>query len=323
MTNRRELLKAIAGTAMLSATATAAAQGETNRVVVGFAPGTATDALGRVLAEKMKGLYAPNLVVENRVGVSGQLAVLALKSARPNGSTMLVCPMSILSVYPHTFPKIGYDALNDLQPVGNCVTTDFALAVGAAVPEQVTTVAQFVAWCKANPDKASFATGATGSKLHFAGIKLGMESGVKLTHIGYTNGSNAVTDLIGGSVPAYIGVVPTVMPFLNRLRVLATMGSKRSKFLPHLPTLAEAGYKEMVIDETIGLYLPARTPQDCVQRLHDAMVKALASPEAQAALTTLGMEATPSDAADVLTRLKTESEEWGNFVRKIGFKQDA
>jgi|GEM_PF-4211129 tripartite-type tricarboxylate transporter receptor subunit TctC len=132
----------------------------------------------------MKGLYASNLVVENRVGVSGQLAVLALKSARPNGSTMLVCPMSILSVYPHTFPKIGYNALPDLQPVGNCVTTDFALAVGAAVPERVTTVAQFMEWCKANSDKASFATGATGSKLHFAGIKLGMESGVKLTHIG-------------------------------------------------------------------------------------------------------------------------------------------
>ncbi|MDM0072125.1 tripartite tricarboxylate transporter substrate-binding protein [Variovorax sp. J31P207] len=321
MIQRRELLRATAGIAVLSASARVLAQTDATRIIVGFAPGTATDALSRMLSEKLRGGYATTLVVENRIGASGQIAVMALKGARPDGSVMLICPMSILSVNPHTFNKVAYDPFKDLQPVGNCVTADFALAVGPAVPHEITSVQQFMAWCKANPDKASFATGATGSKLHFAGIKLGMEAGVKMTHVGYANGSNAVTDLIGGSVPAYVGVVPTVTPFANRLRVLATMGSARSKFLPQAPTLKESGYN-VVINENFGLYLPANASAEQVEKLRVAMTAALKSPEAQTLFATLGMEAAPSDPAELQARLRREFDEWGSFVKQIGFKQD-
>jgi tripartite-type tricarboxylate transporter receptor subunit TctC len=114
-----------------------------------------------------------------------------------------------------------------------------------------------------------------------------------------------------------------VLPFLNRIRVLATMGSKRSRFLPNVPTLAESGFKDMVISETIGLYLPARTPDAQVQSLHAAMVKALASPEAVATLNTLGMERTPSSQAELRTLLKTEYEHWGPFIKQIGYQQSS
>ena len=322
MIDRREVLKGLAAATLVPAARPVTAQGELVKILVGFAPGTATDALGRMLAKKMKGLYAPSLVVDNRVGASGQLAVLAAKSAPADGSTMLVCAMTVLSVYPHTFAKVGYDPVKDLVPVGNCATADFAFAVGPVVPEQVRTVPQFIEWCKANPAQATFATGATGSKLHFAGIKLGVEAGVKLTHVGYTNGGVALTDLAGGAVPAYVGVVPTVLPFLNRIRVLATMGSRRSRFLPDIPTLMEQGFRNMVINDTLGLYLPPRASQEQVQRLHAAMVKALVTAEAATTLSTIGMEATPSGADETAAQLRAELDQWGRFVRRIGFKQD-
>jgi tripartite-type tricarboxylate transporter receptor subunit TctC len=319
--NRRHLIKGLAAASVLPAPSLFA-QTDTKKLIVGFPPGTATDGLARLLGEKMRGLYAPNFVVENKVGAGGQLAVMATKTAAPDGNTILVSPIMVLSVTPHTFAKVGYDPVADLIPVGNCVTTDFSLAVGPAVPEQVKTVAQYLDWCKANPSQASFATGVTGSKIHFSGIKLGMLAGTKLTHIGYTNGGNALTDLAGGNVPAYIGTVPTVMPFLNRIRVLATMGAKRSRFLPDVPTLVEAGYKDMVINEAISLYFPARTSEEHVKRLHAAMVQALSTPEASTTLTTLGMEPTPSTGAELANKLKGEIDQWGRFVKQIGFKQD-
>lgn len=316
--NRRNVLAGLASAAALPASRLFA-QSDTKKIIVGFPPGTATDGLGRLLGEKMRGLYAPNFVVENRVGASGQLAVMATKAAAPDGNTLLVSPIMVLSVTPHTFAKVGYDPVADLIPVGNCVTTDFALAVGPAVPHSVKTVPQYLAWCKANPSQANFGTGVTGSKIHFSGIKLGMLAGVKLTHVGYTNGGNALTDLAGGNVPAYIGTVPTVMPFLSRIRVLATMGMQRSLFLPDVPTLVEAGYTDMVINEAISLYFPARTPEAHVTRLQAAMVKAISTPEAAATLTTLGMEATPSAGPELATKLKGEIEQWGRFVKQIGF----
>lgn len=319
---RRDILKGLAAVSALPATSVFAGIDQA-KLLVGYPAGTATDGLARLLGERMRGQYAANFVVENKVGASGQLAVLAAKSAPTDGSTILVSPIMVLSVVPHTFAKVAYDPFKDVIPIGNSVTTDFVLAVGPAVPESVTTVAQFVEWCKANPAKASFGTGATGTKIHFSGIRLGQLAGFPFSHVGYTNGGGALTDLAGGNIPAYIGTVPTVMPFLNRIRILATMGSKRSRFLPNAPTLVESGYKDMVINEAISLYLPARTPDAQVQRLHAAMVNALATPEAATTLNTLGMEATPSSQAEFAAMLKAEYEQWGRFVKQIGFQQNS
>lgn len=319
---RRTLLASASAAAVLPLSQAWAALSQA-KMFVGYPAGTATDGLARLLGERMRGDYAANFVVENRVGASGQLAVLATKSSPPDGATILVSPIMVMSVVPHTFSKVGYDPFTDVIPIGNSVTTDFALAVGPAVPESVKTVEQFIAWCKANPSKASFGTGATGTKIHFSGVKLGQLAGFEFSHVGYTNGGGALTDLAGGNIPAYIGTVPTVMPFLNRIRIIATMGAKRSRFLPNAPTLRESGFNDMVINEAISLYLPAKTPQDQVTRLHAAMVKALAMPEALTTLNTLGMEATPSGQAEFIALMKQEHGKWGRFVKQIGFKQDS
>ena len=320
--HRRDLFKIIAASAALP-TSAVFAQGGARKIYVGFAAGTATGVVARGLGQGLAGITGQNFVVENKVGASGQLAVTATKASPNDGSVMLVCPMTVLSVYPHTFPHLGYDPVADLQPVGNCAAVDLAFAVGPAVPESITTVPQFVDWCRANPSKASFATGATGSKIHFAGMELGARAGVNLTHVGYSNGGVAVTDLIGGNVPSYIGTVPTVVPFQKQLRILATMGSERSRFLPGVPTLVEAGFKDLVIRESIGMYLPAKASESQVRNLNAAMGQALAGKEASATFSAQGMEVRPTQANELAAQLKTELAQWGPIVKRIGFKQDS
>lgn len=320
---RRHILRALATAAAAPLASKLLAQGVPARILAGFAPGTGVvDAVARFLAEKMKGDYAPNIIVDNRVGVGGQLAVVAAKSGPADGSVMLLAPMSNLSVHPHIYPSIAYDPMKDFVPVGNVVTSDLVFAVGPAVPDQVTNVPHFIEWCKANSSKASFATGATGSKLHFAGMRLGVETGLKLTHVGYTAGGQAITDLAGGSVPSYIGTVASVLPHQARIRVLATLGAKRSKFLPQVPTLVEQGYKDLVVNETVSLYLPAGAMEQKTQSLHAAMVKALATPEAAALLATTGVEATTSTGPQAAEQLRAEYQQWGRLVKQIGFRQE-
>jgi len=319
---RREILKWACAAPAWSAAA-AMAEIDQAKLVVGYAPGTAADGLARVLADRMRGDYAASLIVENRAGASGQLAVTSVKSAPADGKTILVSPIMVLSVVPHTFSKVAYDPLKDLVPLGNSVTTDFVLAVGPAVPASVSTLAQFVEWCKANPDKSSYGTGGTGTKIHFAGVRFAKLGGFEFVHVGYTANSGALTDLASGAIPAYIGSVATVLPFAGRVRVLGAMGAKRSRFFPNAPTFVESGYKDMVIDESISLYLPARTPKPVIERLQASMTQALQTPQALATLSTLGLEATPSSPAEFSVKLKQEYEDWGRFVRSIGFKRDS
>lgn len=321
---RRAVFKALTAAAVLPiGTPSKAAPLDQVKMVVGYVPGTATDGLARVLAERMRGDYADNFVVENRAGASGQLALGSVKSAQPDGKTLLVSPIMTFVVVPHTFTKVSFDPFKDLIPIGNSVTTDFVLVVGPAVPANIKTLQEFAAWCRNNPSKSSFSTGATGSKIHFSGVRFSQSAGFNFTHVGYTSNSTALTDTAAGHVPAYIGSVATVLPFLDRVRVLGVMGARRSRFLPDVPTFVEAGYKDMVIDEAISLYCPARTPADTVQRLHSAMVKALSTPEAVKAMSTFGLEVTTSSQSEMANKIKTEYEQWGRFVKEIGFKQDS
>lgn len=292
------------------------------RLYAGYPPGTAIDTIARLLAERLRGAYAPTVVVDNKTGASGQLALMATKAARPDGTTVLVSSISTLSVVPHTFSKVGYDPFRDLIPVGNCAKNDFAMAIGPGVPPEVDDLPKFLAWCKANPAKATFGSGATGTKIHFSGIRLGQLAGVKLDHVGYTNAGAALTDVAGGNVPAYIGSVPTVIPFQQRVRVLATMGSRRSRFLPAVPTLSELGFRELAFDEGTGLYLPQGTPDAVVARLYEGMVAAMQAPGVADTLATAGIEVSLGTGAQLAANIRTESDFWGKIVKDIGFKQD-
>ena len=320
---RRSFLSAGAALAASSAFhLPASAQTGVTRIVVGFTAGTTPDVLGRRVAEHLAKGHTRAAVVDNRAGAGGQLAVAAVKEAAADGSTILLTPMSMLGVYPHTYDKLPYDPVADLAPVSTAVSFDYGIGVGPSVPESVKTIPDLIAWYKANPDQATMASPATGSTLHFVTVMLGRAGGVDIRHVGYRGSTPAIQDMLGGVIPALCTPLGT---FLNqpKLRVLATCGAKRSPFTPDVPTLAEQGFADIVYDEWYGFFLPAKASPDVVKRLNGALHEALADPAILETLATFGMEAAPSTPEQLAQALKVDLERWGPIVRSIGFKANS
>lgn len=323
-THRRRfgvLAASLAAAALLHPVTGRARATEMLRIVTGFPAGTTPDVLARRVGDQLARGYARTAIVENRTGAGGQLAVIATKAAAPDGSTLLLTPMSMLGVYPHTYSKLPYDPVADLTPVTMGVTFDYAIAVGPGVPDSIRNIHDLMAWFKANPAKANIGSPATGSTLHFVTVLLGRAAGVEITHVGYRGSNPAITDMMGGNLPALCAPLGS---FLNqpKLRVLASSGSARSRFLPDVPTLAEQGFRDMVYSEWYGFYLPAKAAPATVERLNAALREALAGPDVIEALATFGMEPAPSSPAQLADALKVEIDRWGPIVKSIGFTAD-
>ncbi len=324
--SRRSALQAGLGTLLLP-TLGSTAQAATPalaRIYIGFPAGGSVDAVSRHIASKLQPTYARSVIVESKPGASGQIVVQSLKTAANDGLSMLLTPMSILGVFPHTYKRIAYDPLKDLQPVSRCVSYNYGFAVGPAVPASVTTVPQFMDWVKQNPDKASFGSGSTGSTLHFVGILLGRASGVNLTHVGYRGSGQMLTDVAGGNLAACCGPIGDLLAYENagRIRVLGTSGEKRSRFLPKVPTFVEAGYKDMAFTEWYGFYLPLNSTPEQIQQLNRSVVEALAAPSVVESLSLMGMEAASSTPQELDALLKADYLRWEKLVKSVGFTAD-
>ncbi|MFD1710311.1 twin-arginine translocation pathway signal protein [Ottowia sp. GY511] len=294
------------------------------KIVVGFPAGSTPDVLARRVAERLAPLYAKSVIVENRTGAGGQLAVAALKGAAADGKTILLTPMSMLGIYPHTYKNLPYNISTDIVPVSMGVTFDAALAVGAGVPAEVKTVPQFLAWAKANPGKANVGSPATGSTLHFLSAELSRASGVPLTHVGYRGTTAAMPELIAGQLPAMISPVGEFLRYLpeGKVRILGTSGLTRNEFTPTVPTFAEQGYKDVLLTEWYGFYLPAKAPPATVKALNTALRQVLVQPELKETLTMFGMVAAPSSPDELNAALQQASTRWAPIIQRIGFSAD-
>ena len=206
--------------------------------------------------------------VDYKPGAGGQFALTALKQAPADGQLLALSPPSPLTIFPSTFSKLSYEPFKDFAPVATACTFDFAFVVGANHPAR--TLAEFAAWCKANPRQASYGVPAAGSALHFAGMMLARASGVELQHVAYRGGAPLLQDVMGGQIPVSINVIGEVAPHIKagKLRSLGVTSAQRSMFLPDVPTLAEQGFKDIVVQEWLGWFVPARTPADTVRRLN-------------------------------------------------------
>lgn len=306
----------------------AAAQGsplDLARFITGFAAGGTSDTLCRRLAVRLTGGYAKSVVVENRTGAGGQIAIQALKTMAPDGSNILQTPMSMLGIYPHIYKKLAYDPLKDVTPVSLGCVFDFGFAVGPAVPANITTVPQYLAWAKQHPDGAAFGSPAAGSVPHFIGVLLGKSAGIELRHVAYRGTQPAILDMVGGQLPAVSGPVGDFLPHLaaGKCRLLSTSGARRNKFAPAVATLSEQGLKDMVFSEWFGLFLPPGASADVVQRLNAALRPALASAEIVDGLAAMGLEAESSTPAELAARLKADYERWAPIVKAIGFTAES
>jgi tripartite-type tricarboxylate transporter receptor subunit TctC len=325
---RRHVLQASAATWLTSVAARTFAQAtpyETVRIITGFPPGGTSDTICRRVASKLAPGYGKTVVVENRAGAGGQIAIQGMKQLPPDGTAILQTPMSMLGIYPHIYKKLQYDPLNDVMPVSLGAIFDFGFAVGPAVPTSVRNIPEFLAWCKANPTQANFGSPAAGSVPHFIGVLIGRAGGIDLKHVPYRGTQPAILELIGGQIQAVSGPVGEFTQHVaaGKIRLLATSGAQRNKFAPTVPTLVEQGLKDMAYNEWFGFYLPAKASPEVVQRANAALRSALAEKEVVDGLEVMGLESKSSSPSELAAMLKADTERWGPVVKAIGFTADS
>ena len=323
---RRRLVTAATGSLALAASPLRAQSADTVKIIVGFAPGGTSDVTARRVAERLqRDGYAKSVVVENRTGAGGQIALTALKTVAPDGLNIVQTPMSMLGIYPHTYRKLPYDPLADFAPVSMAVRFDIGFAVGPMVPASVKNINDFAAWAKANVKDANYGSPAAGSVPHFVGEILSQKIGVSMKHAPYRGTQPAIVDMMGGQVAAVSGPLGEFLQHIptGKVRLLATSGQTRSKFSPTVPTFAESGFKDIVYDEWFGFYVPAKTPQETIAKLNSALAAALAAPEVIEALAGMGLEAKATSPAELAAVLKRDNERWGPLIKAIGFTADS
>jgi tripartite-type tricarboxylate transporter receptor subunit TctC len=269
--------------------------------------------------------YGRSVVVENRTGAGGQIAVQAVRTMPADGTAILQTPMSMLGVYPHIYRKLPYDPVADLTPATLGATFDFGFAVGPAVPDSVRDLPGFLAWCKANPAKANFGSPAAGSVPHFIGVLLGRSAGVDLKHVPYRGTQPAILEMIGGQLQSVSGPIGEFTQHVaaGKCRLLAATGATRSRFAPNTPTMVEQGLRDMAFSEWFGFFLPGKAAPEVVQRANAALRAALAHKDTVDGLAVMGLEATSSTPAELGARLKADTERWGPIVKSIGFTADS
>jgi len=330
MTTRRDFIaRCAASVAALGAFPLAAfAQAfDQVKIINGFPAGGTADATSRRIGERMGGTaYSKNpAVVENKPGAGGRIACDVVKSANPDGSTLLLTPYSCMSIYPHIYRTLSYDPFRDFVPVSLAAVMTHALTVGPMVPASVRTVRDFLAWAKANPDKANYGSPAAGSTPHFLGAILGLSSGVDLKHVAYRGSAPAVADLIGGNLAATS--TPTGDALANhragKVRILATSGAKRTPFTPDVPTYAEQGFNELTTEEWFGFYAPARTPANVVNNASAAINQATREKTVVDSLALMGLVAQGSTPAEMEKSQRDEYNRWGPLVKRVGFTAES
>ena len=318
---KRRQFTALAAAASLMPLAHAQAD-KTLKVLVGFPPGGSIDIVSRVLAEKMKDDLKANIIIENKAGAGGRVAADLLKSSPADGSVVMITPVVVPVLAPLVFSKLNYNPATDFAPVGHVCSFNFALSVPASLP--VKNIAEFVAWLKANPQKANFGSPAPGSLPHFFGEMLSREAKADMVHVPFAGGAAMMNAIMGGQVSAGIDVVLEALEAhkAGKVRILATSGDRRSAVLPDVPTFKESGYPNIVASGWFAMYAPAKTPAASIEAINRALNKALTHPEVLDRFGKLALEAGGGSAAD-LTRLEQASTaRWAPVVKATGFRAD-
>ncbi len=325
MMTRRQLLSALsAGFAMNAAALVrdgwAQSGGGIARILVGFPPGGTSDVIARLLAGAMTD-YASAVVVENRAGAGGRVAIESLKSAARDGSIFLITPVATMTLYPHVYKSLPYDPLRDFTAVTTVAAAPSLLTIGPKVPAAVRTLADFIAWCRANPAQATYGSPGAGTSPHFIGVQFGRAAGFEYIHVPYQGNAPAAQDVLGGQIASSVLTIDSTLPYVlsGSLRALATTGAQRSTFLPDVPTFIESGYPAIQLVDLWAAFVPEKTPDERVGRLNTAIQKALGSSTVKAGLTRLSIEVSAIARDDFATLLKSDFERWGSIVRASGF----
>jgi tripartite-type tricarboxylate transporter receptor subunit TctC len=320
--NRRRFLTTSmgAGAAFLAPASHARAQfiDRPARIIVGFAAGGSLDTIARILADQMKG-YAPSLVVDNKPGAAGRIALETLKASLPDGASFILTPASTLVLHPHIYKKLNYDPIADFTPVTTVGRVGYDLAVGPKVPETVKTIQDFVAWCRANPKDATYGSPGAGSGHHFAGVMFARAANLDMVHVPYRGAAPAVQDVLAGQIASNISVgLHIPLHREGKLRILATAGAARSPFLPDVPTFKEAGLN-VEISDWFGVVAPAGTPDQVIAKINTLVRNAIQSQVLKDVMAALGNAPGGESPAEFAAMIKEDTATWGAIVQASGF----
>ena len=320
---RRYILQAISAASLAAALPAAQAQSFPDkpvRIIVPFAAGNTLDTALRQVAEEFKKNTGQPLVVENKPGGSGIIAAQAVMAAPADGYTLLLANTSMLTINPHTFSKLPYDAEKSFRPITNFLGTSMVMAVNASVPAN--NVQEFVAYAKANPGKVSFASFTAGNSSHFAGVILNQRAGIDMIHVPFNGTPPAVQNLVGGQVNAAFLPLLAVKPHMEsgKVKVLAVTSPQRSLLMPNVATFREQGFPDLDIYIWAAIVAPVATPDAAVTRLNAEFVKALRSAEIKEKWRVADFETLPSTPEEFTKFAQADSRRWAEAVRISGFK---
>jgi tripartite-type tricarboxylate transporter receptor subunit TctC len=244
-----------------------------------------------------------------------------LKNSAADGSGMVLTPAVAVALYPHVYKSLSYNPQQDFAPVTTISTTAMLIAIGPLVPSTVTTLADFIAWCKSNPAQSNFGSPGAGSPLHFLGVMLSRAANFEYLHIPYQGTAPSIQSLLGGQIASCISPIGSFVPHVRAgtLRALATTGAQRSPLLPDVPTVREAGYPMLEFAEWFGIFVPARTPSGTVEALSSVLRTALQTKEVQAGLANQSVDAGGLMTADFARQVKADFDRWGPIVKASGF----
>ena len=309
----------------IAAGATAAQNDYPNRpirMVVPFPAGGPTDIVARPLAQKLSESLGYQVIVDNRGGAGGVIGADNVAKSAPDGYTVLMGTVGTQAINVNLYQKLPYDPLKDLLPVTLVAAAPVALVAHPSVPAG--SVRDLLALAKSKPGALTFGSAGSGSPGHLSGEIFKSMTGAPIMHVPYKGSAPAVQDLVGGQITLMFDPVQSVLTYVKsgRIKAIAVSSAKRSKVLPEVPTIAEAGVPGYETMAWWGVAVPAKTPDAIIKRLHVEIVKALALPAVRERMQEIGIEPIGAGPAEFAAFQKTEIAKWGKAVRESGAKVD-
>jgi len=290
------------------------------KILVGFPPGGSADVLARMVADALKDDFSP-IVVDNKPGAGGRIALNMVKAAKPDGQTVIILPSGPMVLFPHVYKKLDYDAVKDFTPISQIARFQFGVVSGPA--SNVKTVAEMVAKAKSDPNSASYGTPGAGTLPHFMGVLMEQSAGINLNHIPFQGGAPANTALLGGHIGYKFDVVSETaeMHRAGKVRIIAVTGNQRDPQVPEVPTLRESGVN-MDATAWFAMYGPAGLRGEALSRLEKAMVKIARDPALKEKMVKLGYEVIGSNSGDLAAAQRADLARWEKPIKATGVQLD-
>jgi tripartite-type tricarboxylate transporter receptor subunit TctC len=289
-------------------------------LVVPYAPGGATDIIGRVIAEELSNSIGQRVVVENRAGAAGSVGAAGVARTTPDGYTLLMGALTSHSINMSLQAKPGFDLQKSFTPITLAGNVGLALVVHPSV--QAKSVQELIALAKAQPGKLSYASSGNGSPQHLAGEMFNARAGTNLSHVAYRGSGPAMTDMIGGHVQVMFDTIPSILPHVQggALRALAVTTKEPSEFMPGVPTMISQGVNHFEVGSWFGVLTPSGTPEPILRKLNQEIVKALQTPKAIEAMRVQGVTPRPSTPEEASRLIESEITKWADLSKAIGLK---